>query len=90
MTFALETTACFDRQFKKLSPSLQAQITAYLLKHADGASDPRTSGKALTGNLAGLWRYRVGDYRIICDIQDAKLIVLALEIGHRRDIYKKH
>ena len=89
MTFTLETTAFFDRQFKKLNISLQAQITAYLLKNVDGVTNPRVSGKALTGDLAGLWRYRIGDYRIICDIQDARLIVLALEVGHRRDIYKK-
>lgn len=50
--------------------------------------NPRVYGKALDGNLRGLWRYRIWDYRIICEIQDEKLIVLALEIGHRKDIYK--
>jgi mRNA interferase RelE/StbE len=49
--------------------------------------NPRTSGKALKGNLGGLWRYRVGDYRVLCEIQDAKLTVLALAIGNRREIY---
>jgi len=89
MTFALETTARFDRQFKKLPPAVQSTIIAYLRKHVDGAIDPRSSGKRLSGNLAGMWRYRVGDYRIICVIQDQRLIVLALEVGHRRSIYKK-
>ncbi len=50
--------------------------------------DPRSRGKALTSNLVGLWRYRVGDYRVICDINDRELLILALDIGHRREIYK--
>lgn len=50
--------------------------------------DPRTRGKALTGNLAGLWRYRVGNYRIICSISDNTCIILALEIAHRSHIYR--
>ena len=89
MTFALETTVLFDRQFKKLAPSARVQIAAYLKNNVDGTADPRSSGKALAGNLSGLWRYRVGDYRIICDIQAARLVVIALEVGHRRSVYKK-
>lgn len=49
--------------------------------------DPRIRGKALTGRLAGMWRYRIGDYRVICDIQDAKLVVLIVEVGKRDHIY---
>lgn len=88
MRFALETTARFDRQFKKLPPSIQSAIVAYLKKKVEETTDPRSLGKGLSGKLVGLWRYRVGDYRIICAIEDARLIVLALEVGHRRMIYK--
>jgi mRNA interferase RelE/StbE len=52
------------------------------------SQQPRQFGKPLTGNKQGLWRYRVGDYRILCQLQEAKLIILALEIGHRKDIYE--
>ena len=51
--------------------------------------DPRTRGKALTGNLAGLWRYRVGDYRIICDIDNGRLVVSVIDVGHRGKVYKR-
>jgi mRNA interferase RelE/StbE len=50
--------------------------------------DPRSLGKALTGPLGGLWRYRVGDYRVICDIQDGALCVLVLQVGNRREVYR--
>lgn len=49
--------------------------------------EPRSRGKSLTGPLAGLWRYRIGDYRAVCDIQDGNLVVLVIELGHRSDIY---
>ena len=49
--------------------------------------NPRDRGKALTGALSGLWRYRVGDYRVVCDLQDARLIVLVIDVDHRRSIY---
>jgi mRNA interferase RelE/StbE len=51
-------------------------------------SNPRLQGKALTGNYAGLWRYRVGDYRLICHIEDNRFTILVVELGHRKDIYK--
>jgi mRNA interferase RelE/StbE len=50
--------------------------------------DPRQLGKALTGDKGGLWRYRIGDYRAICKLEDEKLIVLVLDLGHRREIYR--
>jgi mRNA interferase RelE/StbE len=52
------------------------------------SNDPRQLGAALTGNLKGLWRYRIGDYRIICRIEDRALIVVVVIVGHRRDIYE--
>ncbi len=89
MRFALETTEFFDKQFKKLPPAFRASIVAYLKKNIEGSTNPRSCGKVLKGNLTGLWRYRVGDYRIICEIQEDRLVVLGLVVGHRRDVYKK-
>ena len=51
--------------------------------------DPRSRGKALTGNLAGFWRYRVGDYRVICDIEDGRIIVSVVDIDHRSRVYRR-
>lgn len=57
-------------------------------KRVARSDDPRSLGKALSGPLGDLWRYRIGDCRIICDIQDGVLIVLVLQIGKRRDVYR--
>lgn len=88
MIYRLRTTQKFDRQLKKLDRISQRQIIAYLLKNIDGSENPRAFGKGLIGNRKGFWRYRAGDYRIICDIEDAECIVLALETAHRKDIYR--
>ncbi|MGC4130347.1 MAG: type II toxin-antitoxin system RelE/ParE family toxin [Bergeyella sp.] len=88
MIYRLETTPKFDKQLKKLDKTSQKQIVAFLLKNIDGTENPRIFGKRLIGNRKGFWRYRVGDYRIICDIQDEECLILALETGHRKDIYK--
>ena len=58
-------------------------------KHIDGTDNPRNIGKALTNNFKRLWRYRIGDYRLICEIRDKELVILALTIGHRREIIDK-
>jgi len=83
-------TIQFDRDaikaLKKLDKSVRVSISDYLDGIAE-LDDPRTRGKGLTGHLAGLWRYRVGDYRIICDVHDDELIIVALDLGHRSRIY---
>lgn len=87
MSYGLETTARFDREFRKLDRYTQLMIKAWIDKNLEGCSDPRAHGKGLTANRSGQWRYRIGDYRLICDIQDKKLLILALESGHRKEIY---
>lgn len=57
------------------------------LEEISALADPRSRGKALTGPLSGLWRYRIGDYRVICDLIDEELVIVALELGHRSSIY---
>lgn len=88
MSYSVETTARFDREFKKLDRYTQRMIKGWIEKHLIGCSDPRATGKALTANLSGQWRYRIGDYRLLCEIQDEKLVILALAIGHRREVYE--
>ena len=88
MAYKVLTTKKFDKQFNKLNRVIQEQILDWLENNLENKDNPRHIGKALQGNLKGYWRYRVGDYRMICDIQDDKLIVLALQVGHRKHIYK--
>lgn len=78
-----------DKQLAKMDVGVCRIIVAWLLKNIDGCDNPRIHGKGLTGNLSGAWRYRVGDYRILCEIREQELVVLALEIGHRREVYKQ-
>lgn len=78
-----------EKQLSKMDAGMRRIIVAWLLKNVDGCDDPRAHGKGLTGNLSGAWRYRIGDYRVLCDIRDDELVVLALEIGHRREVYKQ-
>ena len=87
MSRRIETTARFDREFKKLDRYTQRMVKAWIEKHLVDCDDPRTHGKGLTVNRSGQWRYRIGDYRMICLIEDEKLIILALSIGHRSSIY---
>ena len=75
------------KDLKKLDNSVSRVIYAWLKKNIDGCSDPRIHGKGLTSNRSGQWRYRMGNYRIICKIEDDKVIVLVLTIGHRSTVY---
>ncbi len=75
------------RELRKLDAATQQSILRYLRERIAGAENPRQFGKPLRMNLAGLWRYRVGDYRLICRIEENRLVVLVLKIGHRREVY---
>ena len=75
------------KQLKKLDKHISALIIGWIDKNLEGTNNPRQHGKALVANRNGQWRYRIGDYRAICEIQDNKITILVLEIGHRRSIY---
>ena len=77
------------KQMKKLDPSMNRIIKNWIVKNLLDTDNPRLHGKALTGNLKGIWRYRVGDYRIFADIQEDILTIFIFEVAHRRDVYKK-
>jgi mRNA interferase RelE/StbE len=87
MKYVVKTTPLFDKSIKKLDRHTIKVIKDYIDKNLQNTENPRQHGKGLTANRSGQWRYRIGDYRLICEINDNELIILALAIGHRRDIY---
>lgn len=87
MTWTINFSEVALKQLKKLDKSMAKRIIDYLDKRVSTAQDPKQQGKALSYNKAGLWRYRVGDYRIICQINDETITILVLQIGHRKEIY---
>ena len=89
MKYTVETTPKFEREFRKLDKYTQRMLKAWILKNLEGCENPRVHGKGLPANRSGQWRYRVGDYRLICEIQDAQLVILALTVGHRREVYEQ-
>ena len=89
MVWTISYTDTARKQLRKLDKQSARRILDFMDERIAGAQNPRDTGKALTGPLLGsFWRYRVGDYRIICEIQDGKLRVLVIEIGHRREVYR--
>lgn len=77
-----------QNSLKKMDSQQARIIMSWIKKNLVETNDPRRHGKGLVSNRSGEWRYRIGDYRLIADIQDEKVVILILEIGHRRDIYK--
>lgn len=86
MAWNVELTNTARKQLSKLDKTQAQRITKYL-RRLMLLEDPRDAGKALTGNLRTYWRYRVGDYRVICELKDSELVILAVEIGHRKEVY---
>lgn len=88
MAWRIEFTRSADKAMRKLDKGIAKRVLDELDEIAT-LEDPRGRGKALTGNLAGVWRYRVGDYRVLCDIQDGRLVVLVVDVAHRREVYRR-
>ena len=88
MAWTVEVNVFAERQLSKLDRAVQQRLLNWLADRLEGCKDPRHFGEPLKGGLAGLWRYRVGDYRIICELQDDRLVVVAIAIGHRRQVYR--
>jgi len=78
-----------EKQLRKLDRQIAKRIVAFMDERIAPLSNPRRTGKALVGEVFGsYWRYRIGEYRIICDIQDGKLTILVIEIGNRKEVYR--
>lgn len=86
--YSFETTDRFDKQLRKMDKSNARLILKYIKNNILTLENPRLRGNAIVGDKQGLWRYRIGDYRLICKIEDDKLLILALSLGHRREIYR--
>ena len=87
MTYRLVVSENVRKKIKKMDKHLGLMLAKDMKSKLDSLEDPRRFGKALKGDHKGLWRYRIGAYRVICDIRDDELIVLAIDIGHRKNIY---
>lgn len=89
MTYTVRYAKAALKSLQKLDRPIAAMLYAWVGKNLVGCTDPRAHGKALTADRSGLWRYRVGDYRLIAQIDDSAVTILMLEIGHRSSIYKQ-
>lgn len=88
MAWTIEYTETARRELRKLEKPIARRILDVLENRVAKQDDPRKIGKALSGPLGNLWRYRVGDYRVICEIQHQTVTVLVLRVGHRREVYR--
>lgn len=89
MAWTIDYADTAKTQLRKLDKQTARHIIDYMDERVANLENPRSAGKALTGPLGGLWRYRVGDCRVICDIQDGALRVLVVQVGNRREVYRK-
>ena len=88
MKYHVDYTKQARKTLNKMDSQIRDKIYNWINKFLEGCENPRLYGKALTGNFAGNWRYKTGDYRIVADIQDDKIIILVTDVGHRREIYR--
>lgn len=88
MAWTIEYTDTAKKQLAKLDKQVAKRILDYMDTRIAPAADPRTEGKPLKGVLGALWRYRVGDYRLFCEIEDQRVRILVVRVGNRRDVYR--
>ena len=87
MSYRVLFSAKAKKQLKKFDKHTNALIIGWIEKNLQGCDNPRSKGKGLTANKSGEWRYRIGDYRLIAEIQDDKIVILIVSVGHRREVY---
>lgn len=88
MSYHVELTNTAKKQLKKMDRQTASILLGWMRKNLEGCENPRQHGKSLSANRSGQWRYRVGDYRLIAEIEDDRIVILILSIGHRSDVYK--
>jgi mRNA interferase RelE/StbE len=89
MAWKIEFDPAALKELKKLGKSVEKRILKFLRERVEKLDDPRQVGARLQGTLSGLWKYRVGDYRLICSLENDRLVVLILRVDHRREVYKR-
>ena len=88
MLYKVKYTSRALKNLKKMDKQVSKMLVAWIRKNLEKCKDPRAIGKGLSANHLGKWRYRIGDYRILAEIQDEQLIILVIEAGHRKEIYR--
>ena len=88
LNYKIEFDAFALKQLKSMDKQVSSRITKWLAERVQGCANPRLWGEALNGELGEYWRYRIGDYRVICRIEDAKLVVVITKVGDRKMVYK--
>lgn len=88
MAWTIEFAPGVEKELKKIGKAEARRILDYLRDRVATSDDPRQLGKPLRGELTEYWRYRVGDYRVICELRDGALVVLVVRVGHRKDVYR--
>lgn len=88
MAYKIKLTKTAEKELSKLDKQTAVRIVKFLRERLSVSDNPKSSGKQLLGSMCLFWRFRVGDYRIICDIKDDELVILSLRIGHRKEVYK--
>ena len=89
MSWTIDYTDTALAQLQKLDRQTARRILDYMSGRVSALDDARSRGRALTGPLGGLWRYRVGDYRVVCEVRQTARRVLVLRVGHRRRVYRR-
>lgn len=90
MAWKIELSVEADRRLDKLDPQIARRILSFLRERVAPLENPRSIGEALHGpKLGDFWKYRVGDYRLICAIEDEQILILVLRVGHRREVYER-
>ena len=88
MPWTVDLLADAAKALEQMDATTRNRIRRFIRERLQGTDNPRQWGKTLTGRYAGLWRYRIGDYRLVCQLQDARLVILVVELGHRSSAYK--
>jgi mRNA interferase RelE/StbE len=89
MAWRIDFDPAAQRELGNLDKSVRRRILKFLYERVGKLDDPRKIGERLQGTLSEFWKYRVGDYRIICSLESHRLVVLVLRVGHRREVYKR-
>ena len=89
MAWTIEFVPAAAKELNAIGATQASRIVKFLSTRLSKLDDPRSIGEALKGRLGQLWKYRIGDYRIIADIQDKKVLILVVRVGHRREVYKR-
>lgn len=88
LAYSIEYGKEAQRFLKKMDENNSQRIVKWMRDRVDGCDNPRLWGEALVGEFTGLWKYRIGDFRLICEIKDYELVVIVIELGHRKEIYR--